>query len=560
MRTEATSAPAFTVRAAVGGALVGLPLMVGNLYMGLKTGWWDSGSITSAILGYALLSAWRDGGRAGPHETAAAMSLAAALGAAPAAAGLLGALPALALLGRPVAPWAAAGWGVALGALGVLLALWLRRRLLEEEGLPFPTGVATAEVIAALHADGQGGRGRVLLGTAGLAAAVAWLRDGWPAVIPAALAWPGRALGLPGAALGLGLALSPMMVGAGLLVGLQNGLSVLLGAGLGWGLLAPDLVARGAVAGADYAALAGWLVWPGVALMLGSAAVALLGQGRALLSGVSDLFAAQRGRAAAGGLALAAAVALALLVGWAGLGLPVILCAAGLVLAVPLCAASARAAGRTDVSPAGDVGQLAQVAVGALVPGGAGASTAAGSIVAGAAAQAGVSLWSLRAGQRLGASARAQGWAMLLGASLGALVSAPVYAVLVSAAGVGTATFPAPFALRWKAVAEVMAGGASALPPGAFPAAALALLAGAALELLGRTRAGRFLPAPGAVAIGFVAPASYAAAIALGAVLAAAWRRVRPAAAEGALPLVGAGAIAGESVAGFLAALLTSLR
>ncbi|HYQ81196.1 MAG TPA: OPT/YSL family transporter, partial [Anaeromyxobacteraceae bacterium] len=198
------ASPALTLRAALAGALVGLPLAVGNLYMGLKTGWWDSGSITSAILGFAILSAAR-GGRGGPHETVAAMSVAAAVGAAPAASGLLGALPALALLGRPVAPWAAAGWGMALGALGVLMALWLRRRLLEEEGLPFPTGVATAEVIAALHAGGGAGRGRWLAGGAGAAAAVAWLRDGWPRLVPGALLWPGRVGGVPGQALGLGL-------------------------------------------------------------------------------------------------------------------------------------------------------------------------------------------------------------------------------------------------------------------------------------------------------------------------------------------------------------------
>jgi uncharacterized oligopeptide transporter (OPT) family protein len=188
MRTETTPSPAppaLTLRAAVAGALVGLPLAVGNLYMGLKTGWWDSGSITASIVGFALLGALsRPGGRAGPLETTAAMSLAAAMGAAPAAAGLLGALPALALLGRPVPAWAAAGWGMALGALGVLLALWLRRRLIEEEGLPFPTGLATAEVIAALHAGGAGGRGRALLGGAGVAAAVAWLRGGRPLARP----------------------------------------------------------------------------------------------------------------------------------------------------------------------------------------------------------------------------------------------------------------------------------------------------------------------------------------------------------------------------------------
>src|SRR5256885_7194502 len=43
---------------------------------------------------------------------------------------------------------------------GILFALALRRRLIDEERLAFPTGVATAEVIEALHGGDSGARGR----------------------------------------------------------------------------------------------------------------------------------------------------------------------------------------------------------------------------------------------------------------------------------------------------------------------------------------------------------------------------------------------------------------
>src|SRR2546430_2103692 len=94
------------------------------------------------------------------------------VGGIPAAAGLLGAVPALQLLGVRVPGWGIALWGLALGIIGVMIALALRRRLLEEEDLPFPTGVATAEVIEVLHAGGPESRGRARsLLTGGIAAA-----------------------------------------------------------------------------------------------------------------------------------------------------------------------------------------------------------------------------------------------------------------------------------------------------------------------------------------------------------------------------------------------------
>jgi hypothetical protein len=59
--------------------------------------------------------------------------------------------------------------------------------------------------------------------------------------------------------------------------------------------------------------------------------------------------------------------------------------------------------------------------------------------------------------------------------------------------------------------------------------------------------------------MGFIAPAHYAAAVAAGALAGAAWRALRPASAGSAVPLVAAGAIAGESVAGVAVAAASAL-
>src|SRR5438067_2269541 len=146
-------------------------------------------------------------GRLTRLENNVAQTAACSVGAIPAAAGLLGAIPALQLLGVHVPGWGIALWGLALGVVGILLALALRRRLLEEEDLPFPTGVATAQVIEVLHAGGteRRSRARSIL-TAGFGAAVvAWFRGGKPALIPETLAAPGRLAGVPPDWLGAGL-------------------------------------------------------------------------------------------------------------------------------------------------------------------------------------------------------------------------------------------------------------------------------------------------------------------------------------------------------------------
>src|SRR5207245_6533420 len=96
-----------TVRSLASGLLVGALLCIANLYVGLKTGFWDGGQITASVLVFALAS-----GRLTRLENNVAQTAACAVGGMPAAAGLLGAVPALQLLGVR-----GPGWGIALWAL-----------------------------------------------------------------------------------------------------------------------------------------------------------------------------------------------------------------------------------------------------------------------------------------------------------------------------------------------------------------------------------------------------------------------------------------------------------
>jgi uncharacterized oligopeptide transporter (OPT) family protein len=569
--SEAPSpAPAeLTARALVAGGLIGSVLAVTNVYMGLKTGFWESGCVLSSLLAFGGLSALsRRGAPPSPLETNLSQTAAVSVGAMPASAGLLGAVPALALLGTQPPGWAVALWGVGLGALGVLFAFSLRRRLLEDEALPFPTGAATAKLISTLHATGSAYAARARgLWVSGLVALVlTWARDA-RGLVPAASLLPGtvKVGGLGADSLLLGLGWNPLLLGIGVLVGPQAGLSILLGAGVAWCGLAPWLVREGVVGEAGYGALSGWLLWPGVGLMVGAAATSLVSQVRALPDVVRDL--RELGRhgggweSAAGRWVARAVLPVLVLTGgmaWFAFQLSPPYFLLALLLAFPLCAVCARATGQTDIAPMSPVGQLAQVGFGMGGAGQPGLNVAAGGVVSGAASHTCASLWSLQSGRLLGASAPRQLLVQLPGLLLGAAVAVPTYHLLVSAHGLGSQALPVPTGKQFMAVAELTVHGLGGMPRASPLAMGLGFLAGVLLSAGARGRLARLLPSAAAMGIGFVVPAYYAVTLCLGALLAALVARLRPSATQ-TVQAAGAGAIVAESLLGVvIAALLAS--
>jgi uncharacterized oligopeptide transporter (OPT) family protein len=564
--TEARPVPAeVTVRAVVAGLAVGTLLCVANLYTGLQAGLWDSGQITAAVVAFALGSAL-SGGKLSRLETNTAQTIAAAAGAMPAAAGLLGAIPALSMLGRDIPAFWIVAWGLSLGVLGVLFAAMLRRRLIDEEQLPFPTGVATAEVIEALHgADAAAARGRTrtLLFTALFAAAVAWFRQGKPNLVPSELLLPFAIFGIPAASLTIGVSTSPLIAGIGIVAGLRVGLSMLFGSLVAWMAIAPVLVNGRLHLPAQYAELSSWLTWPGASLLVGAALVALARQAGAFAGALRDLRTVASGggtRTRSAALLLAAAATLTTVIaGRAAFGLHPGHVVLALVLSIVFASVCARSAGLTDLSPLGPVGQMTQAAFGMISSGAPTLNVAAGSIVAGDGAQTGVVLWSMRAGRALSASPERMIKGALLGTALGGFVCVPAYLLLVRAHGIASARLPMPSAVQWKAVGEVVSRGAAALPAGALPAVIVALAVGIALALLEGTRVERLLPSAFAMGIGMLVPVHVAAGVAMGGIVLAIAARIRPEATRTLGPVAGAGAIAGESVIGLFVAILVAL-
>jgi putative OPT family oligopeptide transporter len=551
--------PELTVRALLVGAGTGLVLLVTNLYVGLKTGWWDGGSVTAAIVGFAIL------GRArtpySPLENNVSQATASSVAAMPATAGLLGSLPALQLVGQRVPTLPLIAWAIAVGVVGVLAATVLARRLIVAEKLPFPTGIATAQVITAMHAAGgrRDGRARVLVSFAALSGAVAWLRDGVPALLPQMVALPGRILGVLCAELTLGVAWSPVMAGAGALVGVRLAASIALGAALAWIGGAPWLWRSHRVADTDFASFERWLIWPGVGLVVGAAAAHLPGALAAIRSTLRPASrAGSPARRPSWSLALFAAALLVVI--WMSHRLfavsPLVTIAA-LALSLVAMEVCGRVAGTSDFAPIGTMGQLTQALAPTVGVHGAVANLGASSVVGAAPAQSTQSLWVLRAGHELGASVPKQRVALLLGCVLGGIVAVPTYHLLTNAYGLGSARLPAPSAQVWRSMAEVVSGGAG-VPRDLGAVVIVALLVGLGLAAVESRRVARWLPSPTALGIGFVMPAFYASAILIGALAAAAAVRRRPAWSD-KVPVVAAGLMAGEALVGVVVALLITL-
>jgi uncharacterized oligopeptide transporter (OPT) family protein len=560
-----------TARALLAGCGIGAVLAAANVYTGLKISMIDGGSITAALLGFTLFATFSRLARGSAYSalenniTQTTASSAAIMGYA---AGLGGPVPGMALAGQSFPAWAIVVWGASLAIIGIAAGALLRRKLIVEDGLPFPTGTATGNLIATMFAARHTAirRARLLIGSALFAAAVTWFRDGRPKLIPEMTLFGVTVAGVSLNAVSFGMSWSPLVCAVGAMMGLRTAASMMIGATVGWGVLVPWLARNHVITEISFLGCTPWLVWPGLGMLLAGSFLPLLLDGRSIVRAIRDLGGLARRRTArqaatpsagrGGGWLVLAGVAGVTAVAGLVFGfhpLPTLLAVA---VAMVLAVVSSRATGETDLAPVGPVGTVTQFVFARC---GTAASMLLGSIAFGASTQAAQTLWAFKAGEKVDATPRAQLIAQLTGAMLGALIVAPIYLVVVRAYGIGSEALPAPGALSWKATAEAMRGGLSALPPHAGAAGAIGLGVGALLALLGRSRLAPFCPSPAALGIALIMPPSLAVAALIGAIVVAAVRRARPDVSQDAVMAVAAGGVAGESVMGVVIAALVLL-
>ena len=140
-----------TLRAFILGAILAIILGAANAYLGLYAGMTVSASIPAAVISMAVL---RLLGGSTILENNVVQTIASAGEAV--AAGAIFTFPALVILGHtgPLPYWDVTMLCLAGGTMGSLLVVFLRRAYIVDEHLPFPEGIACAQVLRT-GADGS---------------------------------------------------------------------------------------------------------------------------------------------------------------------------------------------------------------------------------------------------------------------------------------------------------------------------------------------------------------------------------------------------------------------
>src|ERR1700741_3243800 len=166
-RGRGDSMAQLTWRAVLIGSCLGGVLSLTNLYIGLKAGWGFGVAITASILSYAI---WTSLLKVGIARTPMSILENNCMQSAASSAGystggtLVSAFSAFIMLnGHALSVQLTLAWVFFLAVLGVTMAIPMKRQMINIEQLRFPSGVAAAETLRALHAKTSHG---LLAGTA----------------------------------------------------------------------------------------------------------------------------------------------------------------------------------------------------------------------------------------------------------------------------------------------------------------------------------------------------------------------------------------------------------
>ena len=240
--------PELTIRGLILGALITIVFMASNVYLGLKVGLTFSSSIPAAVISMAVLRFFRDSNILENNMVQTQASAAGTLSA------IIFSLPGLVMVGywNGFPFWQTAGICAIGGILGVMYTIPLRRAMVVETDLPYPEGVAAAEILrvgsGGRDSSGKGaaqageraeaGVGAIIAGSV-MAGAFSLISSGFQ-IFAEQIAWW---LQVGASIFRVGTGFSLALVGAGYLVGIVVGIAMLVGVVIAWGIAVPILTA-----------------------------------------------------------------------------------------------------------------------------------------------------------------------------------------------------------------------------------------------------------------------------------------------------------------------------
>ena len=223
-----------TIRGIILGAVLTVILTAANVYAGLKIGLTVATSIPAAVISMAVLRSFRD---STIQENNIVQTIASAAGTLSA---IVFVLPGLVMVGwwTGFPYWLSVAVIAIGGILGVMYSVPLRRALVTGTDLPFPEGIAAAEVLKV--GSGVGGaeenrRGLMLIVWSSIASAVFYALAQTKLLAADAT----KAFKVGSGATSVSGSLSMLLIGVGHLVGLTVGIAMFVGLLISWAYLVP---------------------------------------------------------------------------------------------------------------------------------------------------------------------------------------------------------------------------------------------------------------------------------------------------------------------------------
>ncbi len=260
---DAVSLPELTVRGVLLGAVITVIFTASNVFLGLKVGLTFSSAIPAAVISMSVLRMFPGANILENNMVQTQASAAGTLSA------VIFILPSLVMLGhwQNFPFWQTLAICAAGGMLGVMFSIPLRHLMVVKSSLPYPEGVAAAEILRVGSSartrtpdgsakEGATGMGDILAGS-GVAALVSFAASGLRVLGESASGW----WSLGGAVLRLPMGFSLALLGAGYLIGIVAGLAMLTGLLIAWGVAVPVLTLQSAPAVGQSLAEFGTHIW-----------------------------------------------------------------------------------------------------------------------------------------------------------------------------------------------------------------------------------------------------------------------------------------------------------
>jgi len=575
-----------TWRAVIMGSVLGGILSLTNIYVGLKAGWALGVSITACILSFAI---WTSFHRLGIVKSSMSilenncMQSTATSAGVSSGATLISAFAAYMMInGTSLSYGLTLAWVFLIALLGVTMAIPMKRQMVNVEQLRFPSGTATAETLHALYSHGEKGmRAAKALAVSGVFAGLVqfWsdgfaLFDKWKVFAFEINAFSlselmhkfnSWLLGKDWITRTVAFQFDPIFIAAGTLSGMRAGVSMMIGGTLCWAVFVPILQDQGIITGTRYKDIVGWTLWGGVACMVTSGLLSFGMQWRSIgraVSNVTKLFTKEKSKNPVDDLEtpmswffigqFVALVGLAFLA-HLSFNMPVWQSAIAVFVSFFLALVACRVTGETDTTPVGSMGKVTQLMFGVLNPGNMNVNLMAANITAGAANASADLLTDLKSGYLLGANPRKQFIAQFSGIFIGTLVSVTCFSLMIpDASHLGTEQFPAPAAQTWRAVAEALSKGLSALGPIKVWSIIIGGSIGIILPILSRLfpKQEKYIPSAAGLGLAWTFQWYYSFLFFVGAVLGWVFEKASPNKAKEFTFPIASGLIAGGSLMG----------